>query len=71
MSPEQLVDCVDFRYLTDALTPQQALELLKRAQEGRAEREAHLLATGYPAYTTTPGWLGYSTRSSPGLRPRR
>jgi len=60
LSPEQLVDCVDFRYLTDALTPHQALELLKRAQEGRAEREAHLLATGYPAYTTTPGWLGYS-----------
>jgi L-fuconate dehydratase len=59
MSPEQLVDLVDFRYLTDALTRDQALVLLRRAQPGRAEREQRLLERGYPAYTTTPGWLGY------------
>ncbi|WP_022910288.1 enolase C-terminal domain-like protein [Aestuariimicrobium kwangyangense] len=60
MSPEELVDLVDFRYLTDALTPERALELLREAEPGRAAREAELLASGYPAYTTTPGWLGYS-----------
>jgi len=59
MSPQQLVDLVDFRYLTDALTRQEALEILERAVAGRAEREAALLERGYPAYTTTPGWLGY------------
>ncbi|TQM16055.1 L-fuconate dehydratase [Pseudonocardia kunmingensis] len=59
MTPEQLVDLVDFRYLTDALTREQALEILRAAQPGRAEREARLLREGYPAYTTTPGWLGY------------
>jgi L-fuconate dehydratase len=60
MSPEQLVSLVDFRYLTDVLTPGEALEILRRAQGGREERAARLLAHGYPAYTTTPGWLGYS-----------
>ncbi|WP_159621118.1 enolase C-terminal domain-like protein [Ruania rhizosphaerae] len=60
LSPEEIVDLVDFRYLTDALTRAEALEILTAAQAGRAEREATLLAEGYPAYTTTPGWLGYS-----------
>ncbi|MFC8366129.1 L-fuconate dehydratase [Streptomyces griseorubiginosus] len=59
LSPEQLVDLVDFRYLEDALTREEALEILRRAEPGRAERTAHLLSSGYPAYTTTPGWLGY------------
>ncbi|QEO10432.1 enolase C-terminal domain-like protein [Protaetiibacter larvae] len=59
MSPEELVSLVDFRYLSDALTPEEALEILRRAEPGRAAREAALLASGYPAYTTTPGWLGY------------
>jgi L-fuconate dehydratase len=59
MTPEQLVDLVDFRYLTDALTPDAALQILRAAEPGRAEREAQLLREGYPAYTTTPGWLGY------------
>ncbi|MFC9324964.1 enolase C-terminal domain-like protein [Kitasatospora sp. NPDC057015] len=59
MSPEQLVALVDFRYLRDALTPEEALEILRRAEPGRAERRRHLLEHGYPAYTTTPGWLGY------------
>jgi L-fuconate dehydratase len=60
MTPQQLVDLVDFRYLTDALTPAEALDLLVRAREGAAERERLLLAEGYPAYTTSAGWLGYS-----------
>jgi L-fuconate dehydratase len=60
MTPEQLVAQVDFRWLSDAITPDEALELLRRAEPGRQERRAALLASGYPAYTTTPGWLGYS-----------
>ncbi|WUJ71757.1 L-fuconate dehydratase [Kribbella soli] len=59
LTPEQIVDLVDFRYLTDALTPEDALEILRQAKPGRAEREAVLRERGYPAYTTTPGWLGY------------
>lgn len=59
MTPEELVSLVDFRYLTDALTPEDALEILRAAEPGRAERTARLLAQGYPAYTTSPGWLGY------------
>ena len=60
MSPAEIVDLVDFRYLSDALTPAEALEILERAAPGRTERTARLLERGYPAYTTTPGWLGYS-----------
>jgi L-fuconate dehydratase len=59
LSPEELVDLVDFRYLTDALTPTQALTMLRAAEPTRTEREQELVQTGYPAYTTTPGWLGY------------
>jgi L-fuconate dehydratase len=60
MTPEEIVALVDFRYLTDALTPGEALEILRAAEPGRAERRERLLAEGYPAYTTSPGWLGYS-----------
>ncbi|MGA5299703.1 enolase C-terminal domain-like protein [Nucisporomicrobium flavum] len=60
MSPAHLVELVDFRYLRDALTPEEALDILQRAQPGRNQRQQDLLAHGYPAYTTTPGWLGYS-----------
>jgi L-fuconate dehydratase len=59
LEPEELVALVDFRYLTDALTPEQALELLRAKAPTRREREAQLLAGGYPAYATSPGWLGY------------
>ncbi|SEI16762.1 MULTISPECIES: enolase C-terminal domain-like protein [unclassified Leifsonia] len=59
MTPEEIVSLVDFRYLTDALTPAEALGILRAAVPGRDARRAELLATGYPAYTTTPGWLGY------------
>jgi len=60
MSPEELVSLVDFRYLTDAMTPQDALDILRAAEPTRAQRRETLLADGFPAYTTTPGWLGYS-----------
>ncbi|MBB5872666.1 L-fuconate dehydratase [Allocatelliglobosispora scoriae] len=59
MTPEELVELVDFRYLTDALTPDEALEILRRGLAGREERTQVLLADGYPGYTTSPGWLGY------------
>lgn len=59
MSPEEIVGIVDFRYLTDALTPDEALSILRRAQAGKAERIAALEAEGYPCYTTSAGWLGY------------
>ena len=59
MTPEELVELVDFRYLTDALTREDAMAILRAAEPGRAAREAELQRSGYPAYTTTPGWLGY------------
>src|ERR1700728_4218822 len=60
LSPEEIVGLVDFRYLTDVLTPDDALELLEQGTAGRETRIRALLDQGYPAYTTTPGWLGYS-----------
>jgi L-fuconate dehydratase len=60
MSPEQLVASIDFRYISDALTPDEALAILKRQAPARATREAEMLSSGYPAYTTSAGWLGYS-----------
>ena len=60
MSPEQLVECIDFRYLTDCITPEEALQLLTKQAAGKAERLQNLLAQGYPCYTTSAGWLGYS-----------
>ena len=60
MSPEEIVDVVDFTHIRDALNPQQALDILRAGQDGKAARIAALQADGYPAYTTSPGWLGYS-----------
>ncbi|WP_210569599.1 L-fuconate dehydratase [Streptomyces sp. GESEQ-4] len=57
--PEWLVGQIDFRYLTDALTPEEALTLLRRGRDGAEDRRARLLEHGYPAYTTSAGWLGY------------
>jgi len=59
MTPQQIVDCIDFRYITDAITPDEALEILRRNANTKAERIAELEATGYPSYTTSVGWLGY------------
>ncbi len=60
MSPEEIVDVVDFTHIRNVLTPEQAVDILRRGQEGKAERIASLKAHGFPAYTTSPGWLGYS-----------
>ncbi|WP_431127793.1 L-fuconate dehydratase [Flagellimonas flava] len=60
MTPEELVSCVDFTYITDAITPEEALELLKKNAATKQERIDYLTQYGYPAYTTSAGWLGYS-----------
>ena len=60
MTPEELVSVVDFTHIRDALSPEEALGILKAGQEGRDQRIAELKANGFPAYTTSPGWLGYS-----------
>ncbi|SDE11512.1 L-fuconate dehydratase [Glycomyces harbinensis] len=61
MTPEQLVDAADLRYLSDALTREEALAILRAQEPGRAGRVAELEARGgYPCYTTSAGWLGYS-----------
>ena len=59
MTPEELVNCIDFRYLQDALSVTEALEILRSNESAKLQRSADLLARGYPAYSTTPGWLGY------------
>ena len=60
MSPEAFVACVDFRYLSDAITRTEALELLRQQAPGKQGRIEQLLDAGYPSYTTSAGWLGYS-----------
>ena len=60
MSPEQLVACVDFRYIEDALSPDEALDILRLNVATRPAREMEMLRDGFPAYTTSAGWLGYS-----------
>ena len=60
LTPEELVAIVDFRYLCDALTPTEALEILQAATSHREANEKSLYSHGVPAYTTSPGWLGYS-----------
>lgn len=59
-TPEQLVRCIDFRYITDAITPDEAGELLRKLAPTKTAREAEMRERGYPAYTTSAGWLGYS-----------
>ncbi len=60
MSPDELVRCIDFRYISDALTPDEARDILRRQEATRASREAEMRAYGFPAYTTSAGWIGYS-----------
>jgi L-fuconate dehydratase len=59
LPPEELVAAIDFRYIDDVLSPEEALDLLRAASDGKAERELQIVDDGYPAYTTSPGWLGY------------
>ena len=60
MTPEQLVATIDFRYIADVLTPAEALDILKNGSKNKVANEKLLLSDGVPAYTTTPGWLGYT-----------
>jgi L-fuconate dehydratase len=60
MTPREIVACIDFRYITDALTADEALEILERQERTKGAREAELLRSGFPAYTTSVGWMGYS-----------
>lgn len=60
MTSEELVRCIDFTYITDAITPNEALAILKKMEPDKTDRIAHLNQNGYPAYTTSAGWLGYS-----------
>ena len=60
MTPEELVACLDFRFVTDAITPEEALALLRRNLAGRATRANEMQEKGYPGYTTSAGWLGYT-----------
>lgn len=60
LSPQQIVNAIDFRYITDALNKQQALDILNRQVDHKSDNEAKLRANGLPAYTTSPGWLGYT-----------
>ncbi|MEW9530967.1 L-fuconate dehydratase [Microbispora sp. NPDC049125] len=60
LTPAEFVDACDFRYLTDVITPEEARQTLERLLPTREARVAELLDSGYPAYTTSPGWLGYS-----------
>ena len=59
MSPEEIVSTIDFRYIEDALTPEEALEILRENEPTKGEREGEMLRDGFPAYTTSTGWLGY------------
>nr|ACO15270.1 Mandelate racemase [Caligus clemensi] len=60
MSPQDIVSLVNFKYLEDALSPHEALQILKKAKEGSDKREKEILDRGFPAYTTQVGWMGYS-----------
>ena len=60
LSPEEVVAAIDFTHISDALSPEEALQILRQGEEGKAERIHQLEAQGYPAYTTSPGWLGYT-----------
>ena len=60
MTPRQIAGCIDFRYITDALTSDEAIDLLARQEKTKPEREAQLRRDGFPAYTTSAGWMGYS-----------
>ncbi len=67
MSPEEIVACVDFRYITDAITAGEAVRLLRDRAPARAARETEMLRDGYPAYTTSAGWIGYPDEKIRGL----
>src|SRR5690606_14935602 len=60
MTPEEVVACVDFKYITDVITPEESVQILRKNEATKKERIAYLEKNGYPAYTSSAGWLGYS-----------
>lgn len=60
MTPEEFVQCIDFRYITDVITPEEAIKMLRELEPTKAQREAEMREHGYPSYTTSAGWLGKS-----------
>jgi L-fuconate dehydratase len=58
MTPEEFVQCIDFKYITDVITPEEAIEMLRKNESTKADREAEMREHGYPGYTTSAGWLG-------------
>jgi L-fuconate dehydratase len=60
LASEEIISCIDFSYITDAITPEEAMELLRRNESTRSQREREIRERGFPAYTTSAGWLGYS-----------
>ena len=60
MTPEEIVRCIDFRYIDDALSPSDAMAILEEMADSKGERIDNLMANGFPSYTTSAGWLGYS-----------
>jgi L-fuconate dehydratase len=70
ITPEQLVSCIDFRSITDALTPDETLDLLRRQNAGKARREEEMLRDGFQSYTTGAGWAGYSDDKNTPVVPR-
>ena len=60
MTPKQVAACIDFRYITDALTADEAIDIMARQETTKGGREVQLMRDGYPAYTTSAGWIGYS-----------
>jgi L-fuconate dehydratase len=67
LTPEQFVSCIDFRYLTDVITPDQAIDRLRSLEAGKADRIDEMMRDGYPAYITSAGWLGYPEDKVRGL----
>lgn len=67
MSPQELVNCIDFTYITDVITPDEALEILQKQEKTKQQRIDQLMASGYPAYNTSVGWMGYSDEKIRGL----
>jgi L-galactonate dehydratase len=68
MSPEEFVRCIDFRYITDAITPEEAVEMLRKEEVGKAKRMKDAEnSRAVPAYTTSAGWLGYGEEKMKGL----
>ncbi len=61
MTPEEVVRCIDFRYITDVVTPEEAVDMLKATEKGKAERMREAMENkAVPAYTTSPGWMAFS-----------